>query len=136
MIYINNDLGNKQPKGNYASATHSHDDRYYTESEINSKLDNYIPLSYADNSADDLNALLKTKVDLIYSKSEGGYFIRGGWQGKQYGYTIGQKGGDCAIATFISGSNFATGVRNGNSYSYYNHFKKFNLSGTTLTITD
>lgn len=28
-----------QPKGSYAAAAHTHDDRYYTEAEINSKLD-------------------------------------------------------------------------------------------------
>lgn len=32
-----------QPKGNYAASGHTHDDRYYTESEVNTKLANYQP---------------------------------------------------------------------------------------------
>ena len=32
-----------QPKGSYAAAGHTHDDRYYTESEVNTKLANYQP---------------------------------------------------------------------------------------------
>lgn len=32
-----------QPKGSYAASGHTHDDRYYTESEVNTKLDNYQP---------------------------------------------------------------------------------------------
>lgn len=32
-----------QPKGSYAAANHTHDDRYYTESEVNTKLANYQP---------------------------------------------------------------------------------------------
>lgn len=32
-----------QPKGSYAPASHTHDDRYYTESEVNTKLANYQP---------------------------------------------------------------------------------------------
>ena len=33
---LNSNFSNYQPKGNYASYNHNHDDRYYTESEINS----------------------------------------------------------------------------------------------------
>lgn len=33
---LNSNFSNYQPKGNYASYDHNHDDRYYTESEINS----------------------------------------------------------------------------------------------------
>lgn len=32
-----------QPKGSYAASGHTHDDRYYTESEINTKLSGYLP---------------------------------------------------------------------------------------------
>lgn len=32
-----------QPKGSYAASGHTHDDRYYTESEVNTKLANYQP---------------------------------------------------------------------------------------------
>lgn len=32
-----------QPKGSYAASGHTHDDRYYTESEMNTKLANYQP---------------------------------------------------------------------------------------------
>lgn len=35
--------GTYQPKGNYAASGHTHDDRYYTESEVNTKLANYQP---------------------------------------------------------------------------------------------
>lgn len=34
-----------QPKGSYAASSHTHDDRYYTESEINTKLSGYLPTS-------------------------------------------------------------------------------------------
>lgn len=36
---INTKLAGYQPKGSYAPAAHTHDDRYYTEAETNSKLD-------------------------------------------------------------------------------------------------
>lgn len=48
-----------QPKGSYAASSHTHDDRYYTESEINTKLasksdtshtHNYVVGSYTGNS--------------------------------------------------------------------------------------
>lgn len=29
-------IAGKQPKGSYAAASHTHDDRYYTETEVNS----------------------------------------------------------------------------------------------------
>ena len=39
FVRINyNDLSNKQPKGSYATSSHTHDDRYYTEGEINNLL--------------------------------------------------------------------------------------------------
>lgn len=34
-----------QPAGNYATSGHNHDDRYFTEAEINSKLGGYLPKS-------------------------------------------------------------------------------------------
>lgn len=34
-----------QPKGSYAASSHTHDDRYYTESEINTKLSGYLPVA-------------------------------------------------------------------------------------------
>ena len=37
--------GTYQPKGSYAASGHTHDDRYYTESEMNAKLDGKLSLS-------------------------------------------------------------------------------------------
>ena len=37
---------NYQPKGSYATTSHTHDDRYFTEAEINSKLGGYSPTSH------------------------------------------------------------------------------------------
>lgn len=37
--------GTYQPKGSYAASEHTHDDRYYTESEMNAKLDGKLSLS-------------------------------------------------------------------------------------------
>ncbi len=38
-----------QPKGNYAPSSHTHDDRYYTEGEINNKLNSYSLTSHNHN---------------------------------------------------------------------------------------
>lgn len=41
-----------QPSGNYASASHTHDDRYYTESEINTKLNGKANSSHTHGNGD------------------------------------------------------------------------------------
>ena len=41
---------NYQPKGSYANSSHTHDDRYYTESEINTKLNGKSDTSHNHNS--------------------------------------------------------------------------------------
>ena len=33
-------MDNKQPKGSYAASNHNHDDRYYSETEVNNKFNN------------------------------------------------------------------------------------------------
>lgn len=55
-----------QPKGSYASSSHTHDDRYYTETEINSKLNGKA-----------VNITL-SKVDLNTVKTPGFYNAGGG----------------------------------------------------------
>lgn len=35
---MNTAIAGKQPKGSYAAASHTHDDRYYTETEVNNLL--------------------------------------------------------------------------------------------------
>ena len=55
-----------QPKGSYAASSHTHDDRYYTETEINSKLNGKA-----------VNITL-SKVDLNTVKTPGFYNAGGG----------------------------------------------------------
>lgn len=60
-----------QVAGSYASSSHNHDDRYYTESEMNTKLDGKV-----DNSATGANSLL-TKTEVWTSTPiDDTYFIR------------------------------------------------------------
>ncbi len=58
--------GTYQPKGSYAASSHTHDDRYYTETEINSKLNGKA-----------VNITL-SKVDLNTVKTPGFYNAGGG----------------------------------------------------------
>ena len=42
--------GNYQPAGSYAAASHTHDDRYYTESEVNSLVGGRVKVSSWDGT--------------------------------------------------------------------------------------
>ena len=63
--YLNhyNDLSNKQPKGSYAAASHSHDDRYYTEGEVNNLLN-------GKQNAGSYAAAYHTHDDRYYTEAE------------------------------------------------------------------
>ena len=71
-----------QPKGNYAASSHSHDDRYYTESEVNGKLGGKV-----DNTEAGADGLLsKLTTSWTATPTDDTYFIRqdtGG--GNQFG---------------------------------------------------
>lgn len=60
-----------QPKGSYAAASHTHDDRYYTESEINTKL-----AGKADSGHIHLQGTESGKVDWNTLKTFGVYKIQ------------------------------------------------------------
>lgn len=59
------DLEAYQPAGNYAASSHNHDDRYYTETEINNKL-NTINTNISDIQ-DDINDNVKRPIDELQS---------------------------------------------------------------------
>lgn len=71
-----------QPKGSYAASSHSHDDRYYTESEVNGKLGGKV-----DNTEAGADGLLsKLTTSWTATPTDDTYFIRqdtGG--GNQFG---------------------------------------------------
>lgn len=73
-----------QPKGNYAASGHTHDDRYYTESEMNAKLAEKSNTNHTHNSIKDAGD--GGTLTLAYSKSGldyGSYSWLAGWNGKE-----------------------------------------------------
>lgn len=76
--------GTYQPKGNYAASNHTHDDRYYTESEMNAKLAEKSNINHTHNSIKDAGD--GGTLTLAYSKSGldyGSYSWLAGWNGKE-----------------------------------------------------
>lgn len=71
-----------QPKGSYAASGHTHDDRYYTESEMNTKLSGK---SNTDHTHKNVNDIGNNKpTTFAYSKSSmnyGDYSWLAGWNG-------------------------------------------------------
>lgn len=73
-----------QPKGSYAASGHTHDDRYYTEAEINNKLDGKSNTNHTHNSIKDAGD--GRTLTLAYSKSGldyGNYSWLAGWNGEE-----------------------------------------------------
>lgn len=73
-----------QPKGSYAASGHTHDDRYYTESEMNAKLAGKSNTDHTHNSIKDAGD--GGTLTLAYSKSGldyGSYSWLAGWNGKE-----------------------------------------------------
>ena len=71
----------------------------------NNNLGNYKKIIVSDTPADDLPSLLKAKAKLITNQNagEGFYVIIGGWQGRTYGFTVGNAtGGKITIACFVN----------------------------------
>ncbi len=60
-----------QPKGSYAASNHTHDDRYYTESEVNGKLG-----SKVDNTETGANGLLSKLAVWTATPTDDTYFMR------------------------------------------------------------
>ena len=60
-----------QPKGSYAASSHSHDDRYYTEAEVNGKLG-----SKVDNTEAGANGLFSKLDAWTATPTDDTYFIR------------------------------------------------------------
>ena len=60
-----------QPKGSYAASSHTHDDRYYTESEVNGKLG-----SKVDNTEAGANGLLSKLAVWTATPTDDTYFMR------------------------------------------------------------
>ena len=76
--------GTYQPKGSYAASSHTHDDRYYTESEMNAKLAEKSNINHTHNSIKDAGD--GGTLTLAYSKSGldyGSYSWLAGWNGKE-----------------------------------------------------
>ena len=68
-------------------------------------MSNYRAIIVNDTPADDIPSLLKAKAKLISNpnKGQGFYVIIGGWQGKTYGFSIGNViGGKITIACFLN----------------------------------
>lgn len=73
-----------QPKGSYATSVHTHDDRYYTESEMNTKLAGKSDASHTHNSIKDAGD--NRTLTLAYSKKGLGYDSYSwlaGWNGEE-----------------------------------------------------
>lgn len=75
----------------------------YTQ--LYSDMSNYRAIIVNDTPADDIPSLLKAKAKLIsnQNKGQGFYVIIGGWQGKTYGFSIGNVIGEkITIACFLN----------------------------------
>lgn len=73
-----------QPKGSYAASGHTHDDRYYTESEMNTKLSGKSNTDHTHNIIKDSGDGRNIKI--AYSKSGlnyGDYSWLAGWNGEE-----------------------------------------------------
>ena len=73
--------------------------------QLYSDMSNYRAIIVNDTPADDIPSLLKAKAKLIsnQNKGQGFYAIIGGWQGKTYGFSIGNViGGKITIACFLN----------------------------------
>lgn len=73
-----------QPKGSYAASGHTHDDRYYTESETNTKLSGKSNIDHTHNIIKDSGDGRNIKI--AYSKSGlnyGDYSWLAGWNGEE-----------------------------------------------------
>lgn len=73
-----------QPKGSYAANGHTHDDRYYTESEMNTKLAEKSNIDHTHNIIKDSGDGRNIKI--AYSKSGldyGNYSWLAGWNGEE-----------------------------------------------------
>lgn len=73
-----------QPKGSYAASSHSHDDRYYTESEMNTKLAGKSNTDHTHNTIKDIGD--GRNIKFAYSKSGldyGNYSWLAGWNGEE-----------------------------------------------------
>ena len=73
--------------------------------QLYSDMSNYRAIIVNDTPADDIPSLLKAKAKLIsnQNKGDGFYVIIGGWQGKTYGFSIGNViGGKITIACFLN----------------------------------
>ena len=71
-----------QPKGSYAASGHTHDDRYYTESEMNAKLAEKSNINHTHKNVNDIGNNKPTTF--AYSKSSmnyGDYSWLAGWNG-------------------------------------------------------
>lgn len=71
-----------QPKGSYAASGHAHDDRYYTEAEMNTKLAGKSNTDHTHNSVNDIRSGKPTTF--AYSKDGlgyGSYSWLAGWNG-------------------------------------------------------
>lgn len=71
-----------QPKGSYAASGHTHDDRYYTESEMNTKLSGKSNTDHTHKNVNDIGSNKPTTF--AYSKSSmnyGDYSWLAGWNG-------------------------------------------------------
>lgn len=71
-----------QPKGSYAASGHTHDDRYYTESEMNTKLSGKSNTDHTHKNVNDIGSNKPTTF--AYSKSGmnyGDYSWLAGWNG-------------------------------------------------------
>lgn len=76
-----------------------------TQTQLYSDMSNYRAIIVNDTPADNIPSLLKAKAKLIsnQNKGDGFYVIIGGWQGKTYGFSIGNViGGKITIACFLN----------------------------------
>lgn len=81
-----------------------------------------------DTSGADITALMKKKVDLIRTLSngvDGVYVIHGGWSGMGWGFTIGAHFASANVtdAVFFQGSEIDTIRKNGNNYGAVQVYK-------------
>lgn len=145
-------------KAQFAQASHTHDDRYYTESEINTKLNSYLPLSGGQmnsdayiswNNGDSGNDISDWKISgnglriissiTTTSKAPTQYstalHVRG-----RYGFQLASQGGVGQNNFYIrnlTNDNWNTLIHSGNYTNYINttNFPGLNKTGTVTSVT-
>ena len=139
----NNDLADTNSNlGNYSLTSHTHDNRYYTESEINSKLGSYAPLSGATFSGNinikTLNTVSKDSIGIGSNSYSTAQIVLNANTASDSTKRAGigfHNNGVIGAFLWLENNGKLRKTNNSNNTVTMIDSSCFSLSGTTLTIT-